>query len=165
MLEIFSGTVFYCISGAVIDNNDDFIRKNKRYCVIFALLAIVLDVIFPFAFSTISFATGNGYADGLTGSVGSLLPIAVFLLIKIFFDGRLEDVPKLNRAVLFLGKHCFGIYLLEQFSRAILIDVYKYMINVMPGVAAAFIYAALAFALSLFGTMVLKKIPGMKKII
>lgn len=123
-----------------------------------------MEFLIPALISTICFLAGKGYYDSLIESVGTLLPVAIFLLIKnVCEEGHPES--KVEKAVLFLGGYTFAIYLTEQFVRTGLLNLYKNLIGTIPGVVNAFLYGILTFIVSLGIAIILKLIPGLKKLL
>lgn len=63
------------------------------------------------------------------------------------------------------GSCVFGIYLLEQLARIQMLPLYVYLSEYTVGVLACVCYVIAAFLLSWFYTELLKRIPGMKRLL
>ena len=88
----------------------------------------------------------------------------VFLTFrKLFEDAHFH--PGVEKLFLSMGSCVFGIYLLEQISRNLLYPVGMVMVDHMPNFVATFFYCILVLLSTYLVVFVLKKIPGLKKLI
>ena len=88
----------------------------------------------------------------------------VYLLAKSFF--RRHPASRRTAAVLStLGGCTFGIFLLEKICREETLFIYRYLANYLPRLLACLIWVLCACAAGLIVTFILKKIPGIKKLL
>ena len=95
------------------------------------------------------------------------IPIAfcVVLLIR-GLSYKIGDCPKwLSKVVSFAGGCAFGIYLIEDYLRHFMIFVYEITVPVVTVMPACFIWLGCSFIVGLLVVGVLKKIPGLGKLI
>lgn len=110
------------------------------------------------------YAVTGAYSQNLLGIFNPILTMAVYYMVKSFcMEHVLPD--KLQSVCVRLGGAVFGIYLLEQLVRRQLLPVYLYLSEKTVGVFACFAYVVGTVALAAVYAGILKRIPGIKKLI
>lgn len=99
--------------------------------------------------------------------IGILTPVfslGIFFCIRWIFTGYF--LPRRAEAlVLYIGNCVFGIYLLEQLARIQLLPLYLYLTEKTVGIFACTCYVIGGFSLALLYTVVLKHVPGIRKLL
>lgn len=91
--------------------------------------------------------------------------VALFLTAKKL-EGTLQRLPDWGRRLLLnFGSCTFGIYLLEQFLRLEMLPIRDSMADFLPDMLATGFYVCLVVAVGWGITWVLKKVPGLKKLL
>lgn len=165
ILSTVSGVLFYAFTGACISKFNEELKEKQALITKLCFVIILLEFLIPALISIICFLTGKGYCDSLIESVGTLLPVVIFLLIKNECENKDTHESKSEKTLLFLGGYTFAIYLTEQFVRTGLLNFYKNLIGTIPGVVNAFLYGILTFIVSLGIAIILKLIPRLKKLL
>lgn len=90
--------------------------------------------------------------------------VTVFLTFRKLF----EDVdfhPGVEKLILSMGSCVFGIYLLEQIGRSVFYDTGMFLVDHLPNFVATLIYCVIVLLGTYLVVFVLKKIPGLKRLI
>ena len=151
----------YLFLGYMIHN--DYIKTN----VIFGILLVIIGVGFIVYMSIVDFGDNEKYIDSMLGNYSFfpivILSIGMFILIK----GRNRDYDENGfyyNMWIFFDKYSFGVYLTHLIYLRILIKVFKF--NPFEfGIWMLPIIAIGVYILSLLTTMLIKFIPGLKKLI
>lgn len=110
------------------------------------------------------YAVTGRYSQNLLGIFNPILVTTVYYMVKSFcMEHVLPEM--LQRACVRLGGAVFGIYLLEQLVRRQLLPVYLYLSEKTAGVLACFVYVIGTVALAAIYAGILKRIPGIRKLV
>ena len=88
----------------------------------------------------------------------------VFLLAKIFFEKHPAGETA-GRILTTLGSCTFGIFLFEKICREETMFINRYLAKIMPMLPACLIWVFIACAAGFIITFILKKIPGINKLL
>lgn len=104
------------------------------------------------------------YTCGLT----LVLDITVFYLIKYLFDIRIDNASASMRAykmVTMVGSAIFGVYLVEGNVRYYTEFIDAFLSDYVGAFPAAVVWVLIIFVISLMISFVMKRIPGLKKLL
>lgn len=164
-LELFivADNIFYVLFGYYMECVVSESRYKEGKCLKAAGACIGLVVLSALAVIGEYVLTGE-YSQRLLGIFNPFLVITVYYMVKSFC---MEHVltEKIQRICIWLGSTVFGIYLLEQLIRRQLLPLYLFLCEKTVGVVACFAYVAGTVALGVVYVSILKKIPGIKKLI
>ena len=94
-----------------------------------------------------------------------IIPTATtYIGIKYYFYKH-NIKEKLSKVIVIVGSASFGIYLLEQIYRKETLATYNFFYNYMNSFLASFLWICCAFIVGFAVTMIMKQIPGLKKLI
>lgn len=167
-LNLIAGNALYMIMGYYIDQNTPENTSGRRPPLLPA--AILLCFLIPALEETVPFLRNGQCMDAQVGSLTFLLTISIFSDIKnTFHQPSNSESSRMNRRIsslcLRLGSLTFGVYLTEQFCRALLLPLYTTLTLHTAGIVASLVYWA-ASALLAFGiSFVLKKVPWVSRLI
>ena len=100
-------------------------------------------------------------------SLNVIPTIYAFYVIKCVFD-NMKTPTIIANIFSFLGENSFGIYLFSIYSQVRLIGpVYNRIIDIMPRLPllACLLYVFVVLIIEAIGVSILRKIPGVKKLI
>lgn len=161
-----SKVFFYPLVGYYLENYVDVTRLKRREIggILFA------------AFAGIYLSCACTYWQGITTSTYTqdyvqlfdyLTAIAAFVVIKYTFNrlpGLLEG--RLGRGICYIGSLTFGIYILDPFFKLFLYSKYEYRAGqLFPTLFVSVGWVILSMFMGGATTIILKKIPGIKKLI
>jgi len=153
---------FYAISGYVIEQNCEMLYSDKKYIKHATITSVALVLMPMFIISFLYYAKGE-YADWAIGMFNQFLTISVFYIILYLCHIYKHNL--LISSISKLGKFVFAMFLVEQFSRHILLNLYLYLISNTIGIFAAFVYWFTTFILSFILAVIMKCIPGVKRLL
>ncbi len=90
--------------------------------------------------------------------------VTVYMTVRYIFTKH-EFKPIVTKMIVVVGSASFGVYLLEQIYRKETFFVYEYLSEYINGFLASILWIVCAFILGLAVSLLLKQIPGLKKII
>lgn len=93
------------------------------------------------------------------------LPVCTVFLCTRLLCAKLPPMPLFEKAVTFIGAQAFGIYLFEWLYRQETRFVFDYLKNHIPTFLACMVWIFCAFLLGFAVTLVIRKIPGLKKLL
>ncbi len=93
------------------------------------------------------------------------LPVAAIFVSARYLFGRLRLRPWLERGIVYVGGHTFGIYLMEWWLRRETEIYCRYLTRWIPVFLAGLIWVLGVFAAGFCLTWILKKIPGLRRIV
>lgn len=154
--------VFYIFTGYYFDKRvkREKLEKNIKKIIISFFICVVIACMIVIASH---FRNGNYEQQYLT-MLTPLLAQGIFLIIR-WICGKHNFIKKIGKIIIFLGGCTFGIYLMEQLARIQLLPMYLYLCNSTFGVFACLCYILASFLLALVYTIILKKIPGIRKLL
>lgn len=161
--------IFYMLMGYFLEHimpKEKYNRKN-------AVLAVVLFFVFGAMDSYVTHllivdlreaGVNQGFSYNLFSCLIAVPAISVFFLVKYFFmKVRLPKV--LEKIIVACGSTVFGIYLLEAVLRRETYGVFLALDRVLPKAVACSIWVLLCMLLGTVITLLLKKIPGLRKVL
>ncbi len=155
-----AGIPFYAIAGYYLHTNREKLdsKAAKSAAAVFAAATGI-----PYFSELIPFLRSGSCQDAQIGSLTTAVTLSVYVLIYCAAERRGASSPLVKAAA--LGRYVFGVYLSEQFVRAMLIDSYREMIQVMPGVIASLIYWGMTATVSFALSCILCRLPLLNKLI
>lgn len=161
--------IFYMLMGYFLEHiipKEKYNRKN-------AILAVVLFFVFGAMDSYVTHLlildireaqSSQFFSYNLFSCLIAVPTMSVFFLVKYFFmKVRLPKV--LEKIIVVCGSTVFGIYLLEAVLRRETYGVYQALDRVLPRVVSCGIWVVLCMLLGTAITLLLKKIPGVRKVL
>lgn len=141
----------------------EWLKKKGRL-----LLLLVLIVVFVASEYVLSVALGNPVGENRKVFTDIFIQPLAFCVV-LFVRGlslKLESCPKwLYKVVCLAGSCTFGIYLIEDYLRHILSFVYEAAVPVVTVMPACVIWLICCFLVGVIVVSVIKKIPGIGKLI
>lgn len=156
---ILNVNIFYMLMGYALDR--ELIRSGPDWAVPAAAAAGML---LSVAVCLLRFALTGTYLQGDLDLFTPLLSVAVFEAVRLLWK-RIVCPDGVKRGISCLGSAAFGIYLVEQLVRILLLPMYLYLCEHAVGVIACTAYVAGTWLISLALTLILKCVPGLKKIL
>ncbi len=160
--------IFFLLMGHFIENVLDKKYFQTKYVLIAigaAFVALVIECYMTqYCINTEGIAdatTGQSFRDSLVGVVA----ICVYFSTKWLFDIKIKKQNTFTKFIGIAGGATFGIYLLEKIIRDVTAPVYFALQPYIHTMPATLIRLVAAFALGMIITLILKKIPVIKKYI
>ena len=154
---------FYVMTGYFLEVRIPAEKVTGRHiaamigCIAFGLAVAVGIIVWDY------FQSGQ-YDPFCIGILTPVFSLGIFSCIRWIFTGY--SLPRRAEAlVLYIGNCVFGIYLLEQLARIQLLPLYLYLTEKTVGIFACICYVMCGFSLALLYTVVLKHIPGIRKLL
>ncbi len=152
--------VFYLLSGYYwgkrIDTKQISIERMHGICLIniFCLLGVYILV-------RVDYFHKGVYDQGILDILTPILAPGIFLNIR-WICQRCVIPEKIRKIIYEVGDCTFGIYLMEQLARILLLPMYLYLSGNTFGILACSCYVAGSFGVAWLFTELLKRIPGVK---
>lgn len=164
-LYCFNSYMFYFLSGHYWEN----VRKRTdgcfwRDCKTAALLGAAA-VGLNFVLIVESAHRTGAFDSSLLDLMVPVTAQSAFVLLCRWGERHLQERKRASHLIVLVGGCTFGIYLLEQETRTELLPVYLSLCICVPGAIACSCYVAGAFLLALFYAGILKRIPGIRKLL
>lgn len=164
-LYCFNSYMFYFLSGHYWEN----VRKRtdgcfRRDCTTAALLGAAA-VGLNFMLIVENAHRTRTFDPSLLDLMIPVTAQSTFVLLCRWGEGHLQEKKRASHLIVLVGGCTFGIYLLEQEARTQLLPFYLFLCNCVPGMIACSCYVAEAFLLALIYTGILKRIPGIRKLL
>ena len=164
-LGIFTTNIIAPIAGYFCEN---ILRKekiNKKVIIIGTIIVITIIAVAEILTRLEIKDTGNKRAQTYLSYGTILIAIYVYMLIKLIFENK--KLPKLlEKAILIIGSCSFGVYLIERNIRELIFE--KMILTLSPmikNMPACIITILTIILIGTIITMILKKIPYVKKIL
>lgn len=170
--QLSTDAIFYPVMGYYISDIPCDYKKNK--------LSIKREIIFGFFTSCLCIAfvglmmhwealKMGGYSEAQETYLFSLnvIPtVYVFYIIKCACE-NVKISAMISKVFCFLGENSFGIYLFSIFAQVKLMSVYNVIIGIMPQLPllACIIYIIIVMIIEAIGISLLRRIPGVRKLI
>lgn len=132
-LNMIGSNLVYFLAGYYVDNR---IAVNKNGFVKCLILAIVF-VVAPCGYVFFYYINDGSIYDTIITRVVFVITLSSYYIFKFLF----QNID--NTFIKKLGNCVFGVYLIESMVRMIYLGLYKYLIQVAPGVVGAFVYIVL----------------------
>lgn len=163
-VPIFTSYIAYFIIGYFIENKLEKKFFNKKIAIILIILSILcIGVSISFTYyekvneGTLLFMDNISF---ITISIPSITMFYICKYVMMKFENRIN-----GKIVTKVATCTFGIYLLSDLLIKKFEFVYTYMINYVHKLLAIFILEIIVFAVGFVITMILKRIPLIKKIL
>ena len=148
---------FFPIMGYYIDHNVDIVKLKIRFCIIGMGISIL-------GAAAATYIEGRyfGYSENYVGIFDYVIAFSMFLLIK---ECALSHGSQL-RIVSRIAKLCFGVYLLDPVWKVLIFEKYRSYRNIyFRWLDLSIGWCLISFVLGMGVTAILKRIPGIKKIL
>ena len=159
-----TANVWYFFAGYWVETKLKDKDVFKQYNLNMLKAASFIGIILPVAIITSEYACNVGLNDLYITMTTPLLSISVFIFAKYVFS-RKEIEEGGQQIICRMGKCVFAVYLTEWFARAVFLPMYKTLIMHIFGVLACLIYIVCSLILAFMIAGLLKKIPGLNKLI
>lgn len=164
-IPIFSGYIIYFILGYFIENKLEEKYINKKIAIIlsiFSIICIALSVILTY-YEYIYNNNSYLFMDNIKFITVAVPTIGVFYLCKYKILNKNSNI--FEKTVTIIGSCTFGIYLLSEIFVQKLKPIYIYLIEYINPIISIIIIEISIFILGFIITLILKKIPLIKKLI
>lgn len=158
---------FYPLVGYYLEKNiriDELNRKQMSVLALAALVGIVLS-----SCCTLYQGTTTGtFTQDYVQLFDYMTTIASYLFIKFFFVVKMPALcsGKISSAVSFIGTLTFGIYLLDPFLKVLLFSkAESFLEPFLPTILVSFSWCLISMLLGGILTYLLKRIPGIRKLL
>ena len=162
-LFIIVDPIFYVLFGYYMEcivPREKFERKYIGKIVLLSLGVITACM----AATVMDYKINGMYSQSCLGIFNPILVILIFYIVKAYCT-QYKLPEKVKKAIIYLGSTVFGIYLIEQLVRRQLLPMYLYLCDHTFGIFACFCYVVTTIILSVFYVSILKKVPGINKLI
>lgn len=161
-LNLLNISFFYVLSGYYLGNKLDekVIRKNIVKIVLVSLSAIVASC----ALVVFNYKQAGYYRPEMLTIFTPILAQCIFVIVR-WAVYKYALCMRTEKMICYIGGCTFGIYLLEQLARIQLLSFYLYLCDIAFGVFACTCYVLGSFILALIYSIILKKVPGLRKLL
>ncbi|MDO4332434.1 MAG: acyltransferase [Eubacteriales bacterium] len=154
--------VFYMIMGYALEH--DIIGNGKNVRTWKPVVGMLLFIVISAGVCCLRYRIEGSFLESDLDLFAPLLTLLMFAAVRQFCAEK--NMPgKVEHGIEILGSCAFGIYLVEQPVRILLLPVYLYLCEHSVGVIACSVYVAGTCAVSGVLAYVLKKLPGMKRLV
>ena len=156
---------FYTIAGYWLDRHDGFMNTGKK-----TLLTALAGLAATCAAGAVFLLT-TGADEGLTPMYMTLFDwvtaFCAFLVIKRVTTVTLPGLSRGKHAkrIAFVSSLCFGIYLFDPWLKMVLFGPYYRAASFLPEMIRSLVWIVISMAIGGLVTFVLKKIPGIRKLL
>jgi surface polysaccharide O-acyltransferase-like enzyme len=148
--------VFYSLMGYGIDHFLLNVNRKKYYCMWFIMIiTVAASVLLVFE----DRAASGEYRKEALSHFTPVLTVTVFCIVFCYSVLHNGFTYKMSKTAVSVGSYVFGIYLMEQYARTVLLPVYLFLIHHTVGILACGIYVISSFFLALGFSFVLSRIP------
>lgn len=154
--------IVFPLLGHFLAHKGEELWKNKRNLAILNVLAVI-SLIISVIEANIAYTVDGNTEYVLQGFIFFIVT-AIFVDIKLFCEHFTLPVW-IQRSITFAGNGVFGVYLLERQIKDNLVFIYDYLEPYTTWVVAVFVWLAASIMIGVVITNILKKIPGLKKLI
>ena len=161
--------IFYMLMGYFLE----YIMPKEKYNRKNALLAVVLFIVFGAMDSYVTHRlildlreaeSTSFFSYSLFSCLIAIPAMSVFFLVKYFFmKVRIPNV--LEKIIVACGSAVFGVYLLEAVLRRETYGIFQALDQYLPKGVACSIWVIICMLLGTVITLILKKIPGVRKVL
>lgn len=156
--------IFFFLCGSYLSSPemDKWLKKNQiRNLLLVAGVALLL---LPSGYALYRFLINGEVSETYMGMPRAFLTLIIFAYFRSILDYR-SISETLSAKLIFIGQHTFGIYLTEIYARIVLLPVYVLLTQETVGLIAAPVYVILTFLLAMVLSIVMKKIPGLRRLL
>ena len=156
---------FYTIAGYWLDRHDGFMNTGKK-----TLLTALAGLAATCAAGAVFLLT-TGADEGLTPMYMTLFDwvtaFCAFLVIKRVTTVTLPGLSRGKHAkrIAFISSLCFGIYLFDPWLKMVLFGPYYRAASFLPEMIRSLVWIVISMAVGGLVTFMLKKIPGIRKLL
>lgn len=162
----FVNCFFFPIVGYYLEHVIDIKRINKAHLIVGgvgSLICILLENICTY----IDAKTFGKYSQGYVQMFDYVIAIYIYLLAKyICINHKAIENNWLSKVVCFIGPLTMGIYLIDPCLKITIYPYYeKYFDSIMPTMLVSFIWIIISMLIGGTITLIIKHIPGLKKLL
>lgn len=157
-----NNNVFYMLTGYALEHDklqEGSVKKPWPVCA-----GVICCVIAEIVICCFRFRRSGVYLQSDLDLLVPVLAVFVFEAVRRLCSGRQISVS-IRKIILLTGSCAFGIYLVEQFVRTLLLPIYLYLTEYTVGVVACTVYVLGTWLVSFVFVLVLKKLPGIRKLL
>ena len=170
-------SIVYSLLGYFVENvignknesevyNKWFSFKNMWIMIAASVVALVLlEKFVLYKYHLLTTLDGNWLSD--TQKMLMVIPIVtIYYIVKFLFDRRADSIKPITQKILkSLGSCVFGVYLFEGILRESTFDLFRKMEPSLGVLPACVVWILIAIAIGFAVVEVLKRIPGLRKIL
>ncbi len=167
----FDGIIIFPLVGYYLENRVPREKYNSTGLkkLLFASLVTFVVFVTMTLYRNMPYEEFTTYDKGLyTCGLSLVLDITVFYLIKYLFDIRIDNASVSTRSykmVTTVGSAIFGVYLVEGNVRYYTEFIDDFLSDYVGAFLAAIAWVLIIFVISLMISFVMKRIPGLKKLL
>lgn len=155
--------IFYLLAGYYLGKRVN-LGYIPRRTISISIVISILCLLGNWIMVRLDYIEKGSYDQGLLELFTPVLATGIFLDVR--WICRKNKIPsKIEKLICQVGSCVFGIYLLEQFARIQLLPLYLYLTEISFGVLACSCYVAGSFLLAWLYTVLLKKLPGLRRLL
>lgn len=155
--------IFYPMAGYWVEHRLNPKYYNHRVMVVVGIAGLA-GVLLGCVMTVVQYNISGQHNELFHNSLVALPTFAVYYGVSLFCRKHPAG-PRAAKVLTYLGGCTFGIYLLEEFFRGVLRFIYTDLAPVLTAFISSFVYVAAVLAACLAVTMVLRLIPGVKKLL
>lgn len=166
-LPVLENIIFYPLVGNYLENQLPSTYFNNKYVSVCSILSFVIMALFVFLTWQRANAVGelSEYGNGLfITSLIAIPVVTVYFGVKYICSVRQVSL-RVRRIIALFGDATFGIYLLEERFREFFVFIDLKLAPFIGWMPACMVWILVTFLASFLATCILKKIPGIKKLL
>lgn len=157
--------LFYPLMGYYLEHNVD-ITKIKFKTILGMVAILCLGIGLSCYATQIEALMKGAYSQNYVQLFDYITAIVVFVIIKVIFVKYVHCNETSTKILNILGSMTFGVYLLEPVAKILFYDKFIGIIeSSLPTLLVSFFWVILCFSICSFSTMIMKKLPIVKKIL
>ena len=162
---ILESNIFYPLLGYFCSNILDLNKINKKIILLFSITVCILLMMANILTIAEVRKTGNPDTETYFQYGEAFVAMYTYILIKKVFENK--KLPKyINKTILIIGENSFGIYLIGSIIRRLIgSKIMTILAPYVTAIPATIIGCLCIIAISTVITMLLRKIPYVKKLI
>ena len=167
VINMFTQAVMFFIGGYYFDSvleKKDLTKKNALKWLGAGFIAIVISCLMTHYMITLTGRMNEGDAQTFYDNLISIPTFAVFYFLRYFLQKH-KATGDLKKVILSFGKCAFGIMLCEKALRDYLVIIYDSLEPKISKLPACFVWVLAVYLSGYIITLILKRIPGIKKLI
>lgn len=164
-LFICSSSILFSLLGYGMEYVLEESSYTKRGCLLMSCAALV-SVIISGLLVYIEYKRSGAYTERFIGIFVLVQTVALFYFAKYRSIKSIGAVsPWLKKGILCVGGCTFGIYLLEEILRTDLDGMFQYLCPPMPSLIVCIIYILAVMGIGTVAVLILKRVPGIKRLL
>ena len=164
-LFICESSVAFFLLGYGMDYVCDLSVYTKRGCYILQLVAFVSIILSGFMVY-IDYKRSGGYTENFISVFVTVQAVTLYYCMKYWCRPTEKTLLGwLRKMIIYMGSCTFGIYLLEEILRTDIECIFGYLCPPLPSLIVCVIYIILVMCVGTLSVSILKKIPGLKKLL